>query len=306
MSQDQNVYPGMGETNPLHTNVYGPPPSGFGVPPPSYSQAPGGPYPPAAGYFQPGFPSAGAGFAPGPYPQMPFTQGAYPQGPYPQRPYPQGPYPHRPYQGGPVQPGFSGNSSGMTSRLSYPGDGHQMSYVFSVSVWDDKIIRHDFIRKVFMILTSQLLVTFATVAVCTLNENAKKFVQANPWMVYLSFFVNLAVLIVLLCFKDLSRRYPWNLVALSIFTLTYSYMVGMIASFYDTDIVVIAVGITAVVCSAVMVFSLQWLAIDTQMLLGNKQLSLSPDDYIFAVLHLYLDILNIFLFILRIVGYSSN
>lgn len=42
-----------------------------------------------------------------------------------------------------------------------------------------------------------------------------------------------------------------------IFTLTYSYMVGMIASFYDTDIVVIAVGITAVVCSAVMVFSLQ-------------------------------------------------
>lgn len=34
-------------------------------------------------------------------------------------------------------------------------------------------------------------------------------------------------------------------------------MVGMIASFYDTDIVVIAVGITAVVCSAVMVFSLQ-------------------------------------------------
>lgn len=70
------------------------------------------------------------------------------------------------------------------------------------------------VLQVFMILTSQLLVTFVTVAVCTLNENAKKFVQANPWMVYLSFFVNLVVLIVLLCFKDLSRRYPWNLVAL--------------------------------------------------------------------------------------------
>lgn len=65
-----------------------------------------------------------------------------------------------------------------------------------------------------MILTSQLLVTFATVAVCTLNENAKTFVQANPWMIYLSFFVNLVVLIVLLCFRDLSRKWPWNLVAL--------------------------------------------------------------------------------------------
>lgn len=34
-------------------------------------------------------------------------------------------------------------------------------------------------------------------------------------------------------------------------------MAGMIASFYDTEIVVTAVGITAVVCSTVMVFSLQ-------------------------------------------------
>lgn len=106
MTEEQNVYPGLGESNPLHTSVYGPPPSGFGVPPPSYSQVPGGPYPPAAGYGQPGFPLANAGFAPGP-PQMP-----YPQGPYPQGPYPQGPYPHGSYRGGPVQTGFSGNPSG--------------------------------------------------------------------------------------------------------------------------------------------------------------------------------------------------
>lgn len=76
------------------------------------------------------------------------------------------------------------------------------------------ILPNPLFEQVFMILTSQLLVTFATVAVCTLNENAKTFVQANPWMIYLSFFVNLVVLIVLLCFRDLSRKWPWNLVAL--------------------------------------------------------------------------------------------
>lgn len=43
----------------------------------------------------------------------------------------------------------------------------------------------------------------------------------------------------------------------SILTLSLSYMVGMIASFYDTDTVVIAVGITAVVCFTVVMFSLQ-------------------------------------------------
>lgn len=92
----------MGETNPLHNNVYGPPQPGFGVPPPNYSQAPGGPYPPAAGYGQPGFPQAGPGFGPGPYPQMP----------YPQMPYPQGPYPQGPYQQGHAQPGFPGDPIG--------------------------------------------------------------------------------------------------------------------------------------------------------------------------------------------------
>lgn len=43
----------------------------------------------------------------------------------------------------------------------------------------------------------------------------------------------------------------------SILTLSLSYMVGMIASFYDTDTVIMAVGITAVVCFTVVLFSLQ-------------------------------------------------
>lgn len=43
----------------------------------------------------------------------------------------------------------------------------------------------------------------------------------------------------------------------SILTLSMSYMVGMIASFHDTDSVIMAVGITAVVCFTVVIFSLQ-------------------------------------------------
>lgn len=47
---------------------------------------------------------------------------------------------------------------------------------------------------------------------------------------------------------------------------------------------------------------LQFLAVDTQLLLGNKELSLSPEEYVFAALHLYTDIINIFLYILAIIG----
>lgn len=43
----------------------------------------------------------------------------------------------------------------------------------------------------------------------------------------------------------------------SVLTLSLSYMVGTIASYHDTDTVVMAVGITAGVCFMVVVFSLQ-------------------------------------------------
>lgn len=117
MSQDKSKYPIMGETNPLHNNVYGPPQPGFVVPPPNYSQGLGEPYQPAANYGQPGFPPVGAGYVPGPYPQGSYPQGTYPQGTYPQGSYPQGPYPQGPYpqgsyQQGPIQHGFDGGPIG--------------------------------------------------------------------------------------------------------------------------------------------------------------------------------------------------
>lgn len=51
---------------------------------------------------------------------------------------------------------------------------------------------------------------------------------------------------------------------------------------------------------------LQFLAVDTQLILGNKQLALSPEEYIFAALNLYTDIINIFLYILAIIGRAKE
>lgn len=50
-----------------------------------------------------------------------------------------------------------------------------------------------------------------------------------------------------------------------------------------------------------------YLVFDTQIMLGGKhKYSISPEEYIFAALNLYLDIVNIFLYILAIVGGSRN
>jgi len=54
------------------------------------------------------------------------------------------------------------------------------------------------------------------------------------------------------------------------------------------------------------IFSL-YIVFDTQMMLGGKhKYSLSPEEYVFGALNLYLDIINLFLYILQIIGASRN
>ncbi|XP_074841645.1 protein lifeguard 1 isoform X2 [Carettochelys insculpta] len=313
--------------------------SGDGVPPqtPAFpGQQP--PAPPA--YTQPPYPAmpyAQPQFQPGPYNQPAFSQGPYPPAP---GPYAQGPYP-----------------AGAPLHSNYHEEGPPSYYDnqdFPTTNWDDKSIRQAFIRKVFLVLTLQLSVTFAFVAIFTFVKGVRGFVRRNVWTYYISYAVFFISLIVLSCCGDFRRKHPWNLVALSILTVSLSYMVGMIASFYETEAVIMAVGITAAVCFTVVLFSLQtkydftscrgvlvvclvvllifsilcifirnrimdivyaslgallftcFLAVDTQMILGNKQLALSPEEYIFAALSLYTDIINIFLYILAIIGRAKE
>ena len=49
-----------------------------------------------------------------------------------------------------------------------------------------------------------------------------------------------------------------------------------------------------------------YLIVDTQMIMGGKSIELSIDEYILAAMLLYIDIIQIFLYILRILGNSRN
>lgn len=68
--------------------------------------------------------------------------------------------------------------------------------------------------QVFLVLSLQLSVTFAFVAVFTFVKGVKGFVQRNVWTYYISYAVFFISLIVLSCCGDFRRKHPWNLVAL--------------------------------------------------------------------------------------------
>merc|ERR1712018_164259 len=50
-----------------------------------------------------------------------------------------------------------------------------------------------------------------------------------------------------------------------------------------------------------------YIIMGTQLMMGGKhQYALDPEEYIFASLNLYLDIINLFMYILSIIGNSRN
>ncbi|XP_029967805.1 protein lifeguard 3-like [Salarias fasciatus] len=54
-----------------------------------------------------------------------------------------------------------------------------------------------------------------------------------------------------------------------------------------------------------LVFTL-FLVYNTQLLIGNRELAISPEEYVFGALSLYVDIVHIFLFILQVSGAATE
>ncbi|NWW61302.1 LFG3 protein, partial [Ifrita kowaldi] len=307
---------------------------------------------------------------PGGYPQPPHYTGGYPQpGGYPAGPgYAQpGGYPA---PGGYSHPGMAMPTMPMRFGVSTTtgdnglGDGS----AFQSVDWDDRKVRHTFIRKVYAIISLQLLVTVGIISVFTFVHPVRSFVQRNVAVYYASYAVFLVTYLVLACCQGPRRRFPWNIILLSIFVSALGlargpgdFVVSSLCSMYQTKAVLIAMLITAIVAIVVTIFCFQtkarrrthpvlpsvgqvwghpelscdichpgspcpcplptqvpwlhmlyaaigaiaftlFLAYDTQLVLGNRKNTLSPEEYVYGALTIYTDIIYIFTFILQIVG----
>ncbi|KAM3960113.1 protein lifeguard 4 [Aphomia sociella] len=207
----------------------------------------------------------------------------------------------------------------------------------------DKDIRLGFIRKVYGLLTIQLLATFAIAATFTLVEPVQAFIHKNDWLVFIAFILSMVTLLALIVKR---RDTPANLYLLAAFTIVQAYTIGVVVSFYNTVVVLQALGLTFTVVFALTLYTLNtkrdfsfvgyglvaglcvliigglvqiflqssafeialsfvgvvlfslFLIFDTQQMMTT----LSPEEYILATINLYMDILNLFLYILRLLN----
>lgn len=208
-------------------------------------------------------------------------------------------------------------------------------------------IRKGFLRKVYGILTVQLLMTTGVSAICIKSEPTKLFLQNNPGVVHVCSFSTIFVLFALL-FKR--QQFPVNFYLLGLFTFLEAITIGTVVTYFAVDVVVRAALITLSVFCLLTSFTLQskrdysswgaglcsvlWILIfatliqiffpteamdfgisiagsvifslfiiyDTHMIMRR----LSPEEYIFAAINLYLDIINLFLHILKMLSRDRN
>ncbi|XP_037308953.2 protein lifeguard 1 [Pungitius pungitius] len=213
-------------------------------------------------------------------------------------------------------------------------------------------IRRGFIRKVYLTLMLQLLVTVGIICAFLYWEALGKWTRANWWFSYAAMAMVIVLIVALSCCDNLRRQVPLNFIALGLFTIAEGLMLGAATVYFDAEAVLWAVGATALVSFALTLFAVQskwdftglngslwvlmwtlfsfallcgilrsqylyilyaclgtllfsiYLVFDTQLILGGKhrKYQVSPEEYVFAALNLYLDIVSLFLLLLQLIG----
>eukprot|EP00741_Cyanophora_paradoxa_P012884 tig00020629_g12440.t1 len=115
-------------------------------------------------------------------------------------------------------------------------------------------VRLGFLRKVYGILSLQLLITTATIVLFMFVADIRNWVQASPTVFWIAVFLPLA-LFVPMWFKR--HSYPTNMVLLLLWTIVEAYTIAVICTYYSAMVVLEAAGLTAGITICLTLYTLQ-------------------------------------------------
>ncbi|XP_053572816.1 protein lifeguard 4 [Bombina bombina] len=230
----------------------------------------------------------------------------------------------------------------MAADNSYPRFSIEDDFNYGSNVASAHIqIRMGFLRKVYSILSVQLLLTTVTTALFLYFDSVRTFVHESFALLVISAIGSLCTVIALTVYR---HQYPFNLYLLTGFTVLETVTVAITVTFYDVAVVLQALVLTVAVFLALTTYTFQskrdfskfgaglftgllililagflrlflysetldlviaaagallfcgFIIYDTHVLMHK----LSPEEYILAAINLYLDIINLFLHLLRL------
>ncbi|CDR94161.1 hypothetical protein BBBOND_0104700 [Babesia bigemina] len=214
-------------------------------------------------------------------------------------------------------------------------------------------IRHEFVKKVFGIVTIQLA-TFAFMLATFNVEAMKQFFLLRPYIGIVAIIIFMIASIVVVCKRSLAHN---KAVAASLLVLMTGCMMLYVACFavhFAAFEVTVAAGMTAGLTLGVTLFAMQtkydftgyimhifcfslglffagiliaifpsralriaystvgallacvYLVVDIQLAVGGRKHEWTIDDYVIAAISIYLDIINLFVHLLRLLGDANE
>ncbi|ROL52344.1 Protein lifeguard 3 [Anabarilius grahami] len=159
--------------------------------------------------------------------------------------------------------------------------------ISSTGVWDSMSVRHAFIRK--------------TLTLSYMTGTISSYFDTKAVFLALGITAIVCVIVTVFCFQTKVDFTSCTglLCALCVVVLVTGIITSIVLSFQYVPWLHMLYG----ACGAI-VFTL-FLAYHTQLLIGNRANAISPEEYVFGALSLYVDIVQIFIFLLHITGSSE-
>lgn len=223
---------------------------------------------------------------------------------------------------------------------------------FEYKIDTELTMRLGFIRKVYGILSLQLILTTFMCLISMTCPTYAQFQHKNSWLIWVALIASIVIMLAICCIPGVAKTVPTNYVLLFAFTGCEGYIVSALCSTMNPKIVFLASSMTCAItlmltyyacttktdftlCGSVffiascclLLFGLfamffkvlhvvycvagvflyaLYLVYDTQLIVGNKENKIDIDDYILGAMMLYLDIINMFVYLLQILKAASD
>lgn len=216
----------------------------------------------------------------------------------------------------------------------------------------DKNERHVFVKYVYSILITMLGFTIGICALFRGVDSVNEWVNVHEVALLVPVIIfTFVTLFMMMCIPACRYKKPHNFIVLFVFTSCMSILMGITTAHYDTNVVLLAFGATALITVSLTIFAFQtkwdftgmgpyllavlvglifmgiiqiwvrdqlletitasigailfslYIVYDTQLMLGgDHKNSIGTEEYIFAAISLYLDIINLFMYLLQLIN----
>lgn len=135
-------------------------------------------------------------------------------------------------------------------------DDEEDKYAATAAAFANKKVRKGFAAKVFTIVLVQLMITTAITLIFMLVPEVTYYVQRNSWVLWTSYGLMFALMLVLICGGEIRKKWPANMILLMLFTVVMSVFVACNTVFYTAPEVGMAMGITCGVVLGIVIFAM--------------------------------------------------